>query len=171
MKRLGQAEPLHPFSPAKANAMSYRTGPEIFIFILTRLLPVIFLLAGTPVSGAEIHENFNVEGHRIEKENLLDLVFGSPPPMATERGILIIDAFHDLNGNGRRDADEGDLDEGVFCLVDDIEYAVPAFIPGLAYDGSYKVLCAGDRYRPTVSKENVFVRQRGQIITLDLPCE
>lgn len=138
--------------------------------LLACLLAVLCLLPVPLSQAAESTEEFNLEKGRIREGNFLNLIFGSAPPMPTQRGILIIDAFHDRNGNGRREADEDDLKQEVFCLVDDIEYDVPAFIPGLDLDGSYRVLCAGDRFRPKVSQENVFVRRRGEIIQLDLPC-
>lgn len=131
---------------------------------------MLCLLPAPSAPAAESQEEFNLEKGRIKEENILNLIFGSAPPMPTQRGILIIDAFHDRNGNGRRDADEDDLDQEVFCLVDDVEYTVPAFIPGLDLEGSYQVLCAGDDFRPEVSAENVFVRRRGEIIRLDLAC-
>ena len=138
----------------------------------SRLVAVLllFVLSAPPARGGESHEEFNLEKGRIREDSLLDLIFGSVPPMPTQRGILIIDAFNDSNGNSRRDAGEDDLRREIFCLVDDIEYDVPAFIPGLDLDGSYRVLCAGDRFRPNVSEENVFIRSRGEIIQLDLPC-
>ena len=82
----------------------------------------------------------------------------------------MIDAYFDKNGNGRRDAGEEDLDREIFCLVDDIEYDVPAFIPGLAYRGSYKMLCAGERYAPAITKEELFIERHGQIVRIDIPC-
>lgn len=133
-------------------------------------LAVLCILSAPSARAAESHEEFNLEKGRVGKENLFNLIFGSVPSMPTERGILVIDAFHDRNGNGQRDADEDDLSQEVFCLVDDVEYLVPAFIPGLALDGSYQVLCAGDRFRPDVSEKNIFIRSRGEIIQLDIPC-
>lgn len=134
-------------------------------------LPLLFLLLWVPAArGEETHASFHLEEEEERRGNLLDLVFGSVPPMPTERGILIIDAFDDGNGNGLRDAGERDLAEEIVCQVDDIRYTVPAFIPGLAHAGSYTVACAGDRYRPAVEHDSVFVRRRGEIIELDLPC-
>jgi hypothetical protein len=137
---------------------------------LSALLAGLLFLCPPLAGAAEAQEEFNLEKGRIKEENILNLIFGSAPAMPTQRGILIIDAFHDSNGNGRREEGEEDLRQEIFCLVDDIEYDVPAFIPGLDLDGSYRVLCAGDDFQPNVSEKNVFVRRRGEIIRLDLPC-
>lgn len=120
--------------------------------------------------AAETHTEFNVRKDKEKKGNIFELVFGAAPPLATQRGILLIDAFDDKNKNGMRDSGEKSLDREIFCLVDDIEYDVPAFIPGLAYQGSYKILCAGERYTPVIKKEDLFVDRRGQILRVDIPC-
>jgi hypothetical protein len=122
------------------------------------------------VSAAEAHTEFNVREDVENKGNIFSLVFGSAPLLATQRGILLIDSFFDENDNGRRDAGENDLDQEVFCLIEDIEYTVPAFIPGLAYRGSYKILCTGERYEPAIKREDFFIDRRGQIIRVDIPC-
>lgn len=140
--------------------------------ILFASLLVVGLLPPTAssVSAAETHTEFNLRKDVGRKENIFNLIFGSAPPLATERGILLIDAYHDRNGNGRRDPGEDDLDREIFCLVDDVEYDVPALIPGLAYRGSYKVLCAGERYAPVITKEDLFIERHGQIVRIDIPC-
>lgn len=131
-----------------------------------------FLLATTPgeANAAETHTEFNVRENREKEGNIFELVFGAAPPLATQRGILLIEAYFDENEDGKRDDGEKDLDREIFCLVDDIEYDVPAFIPGLAYQGSYKILCAGERYQPVIKRENLFVERRGQILKVDIPC-
>ncbi len=133
---------------------------------------LVSLMAG-PALATEKHAEFNVEKNREDrhKGNILNLFFGGPPPMASERGILVIDAFWDLNGNTLRDPGEKPLDREVFCLVDDVEYLVPAFIPGLRYDDGYKILCSGDSFKPAITKKQIFVKRRGQVFRLDLPCE
>ncbi|HEY7746217.1 MAG TPA: hypothetical protein VIA07_07765 [Desulfuromonadales bacterium] len=147
----------------------------IRISTITFLLISLFVLGLLPaaagiVSAAETHTEFNVRKDIEKKGNIFDLVFGSPPPLATQRGILLIDSFFDKNENGRRDTGEDGLNQEIFCLVDNIEYSVPAFIPGLAYRGSYKVLCAGERYEPAITKEDFFIERRGQIVRVDIPC-
>ncbi|HXV22434.1 MAG TPA: hypothetical protein VD811_15730 [Desulfuromonadales bacterium] len=144
-------------------------------FTYTFLLLSLFTLGLLPasarsVSAAEAHTEFNARRDIENKGNILNLVFGSAPPLATQRGILLIDSFFDKNDNGRRDAGENDLDQEVFCLIEDIEYTVPAFIPGLAYRSSYKILCAGERYEPAIKREDYFIERRGQIIRVDIPC-
>lgn len=136
---------------------------SLFVFFL-------FPAVAEDVSAAETHTEFNVRKDIEKKGNIFDLVFGSAPPLATQRGILTIDAYLDKNDNGRRDPGEDDLNREIFCLVDDIEYNVPAFIPGLAYRGSYKILCAGERYEPAIKREDLFIERRGQILRVDIPC-
>jgi len=126
------------------------------------------------VAGSETHSEFNLKEEDEVKlpgrGNLVNLIFGSPPPRASERGILVIDAYHDRNGDGRRNPGEEELQHEVFCLVDKIEYDVPAFIPALAFQGNFKVLCAGERFEPALTKKEVFIERRGEIVHLDIPC-
>lgn len=141
----------------------------------TVLVAVLVLLWLSPaatgsVSADETHTEFNVRKDSEKKGNIFELVFGSAPPLATQRGTLLIDAYFDTNDNGSRDPGESALNQEIFCLVDDIEYNVPAFIPGLAYRGSYKILCAGERYEPAIKREDLFIERRGQIIRVDIPC-
>jgi hypothetical protein len=146
-----------------------RSGSEA---ILRLSLCACFLLPATAGEGlaAETHTEFNVRKDNEKKGNIFELVFGAAPPLATQRGILLIDAYDDHNNNGVRDSGEMSLDREIFCLVDDIEYDVPAFIPGLAYQGSYRILCAGERYKPAIKREDLFVERRGQILRVDIPC-
>jgi hypothetical protein len=146
-----------------------RTCTLLFLLISLLVLGLLPASAGS-VSAAETHTEFNVRKDIENKGNIFNLVFGPAPPLATQRGILLIDAFFDKNDNGRRDAGENDLNQEVFCLIEDIEYTVPAFIPGLAYRGSYKILCAGERYEPAIKKEDLFIERRGQIVRVDIPC-
>jgi len=137
-----------------------------------RLLPLLaFLLLALPAGGAPAtDEEYTLSHHRAPEENLLSLIFGSPPPLATQRGILLIDAFADLNGNGRRDPGEADLGGQLSCILDGIDYTVPAFIPGLKYEGSYQLVCQGASFQPALAQHDLFIAQRGEIIRLDLPC-
>jgi len=143
---------------------------SVVILIAASFLAVPLTSMPSIVAAEETHTEFNVEKDAGRKGNLFDLIFGSPPPLATQRAILLIDAFFDVNGNGRRESGENDLNGEIFCLVDNVEYDVPAFIPGLSYRGSYKVLCAGDRYEPATGKEELFIERRGQIFRIDIPC-
>lgn len=148
--------------------MSRATGYRLFT-----LLAAVALTAtvAAPAPGADDGERFDLERDHPARENILNLIFGSTPEMATERGILVIDAFFDRNGNGEQDAAEETLLREVVCHLDGIDYAVPAFIPGLAYDGSYRLRCTGSRYQPRLAGRNIFVRRRGEIIRLNLPCD
>jgi hypothetical protein len=140
--------------------------------VLVAALIVFWLLpaATGSVSADETHTEFNVRKDSEKRGNVFEQVFGSAPPLATQRGTLLIDAFFDTNDNGSRDPGEAALNQEIFCLVDDIEYNVPAFIPGLVYQGSYKILCAGEHYEPAIKREDLFIRRRGQIIRIDIPC-
>lgn len=140
----------------------------LFLLLIFSLAPS---LSGRQAAvAAETHTDFNLKEEKVESGNILNLIFGPAPPLATERAILVIDAYFDRNGNERRDPGEEALDREVFCLVDDIEYDVPAFIPGLSLGGNYKIICAGDRYEPLIRKKELFIDRRGQIIKVDLPC-
>lgn len=130
----------------------------------------LVLLAAGPGVGAENHEAYHLDRQRAPEENLLSLIFGSPPPMATERGILLIDAFADSNGNGRRDPGETNLHGQVSCALDGIDYQVPAFIPGLKYEGSYQLACSSSGYRLDLKSPDLFIARRGQILRVDIPC-
>lgn len=140
------------------------------ILLISLFVFCLFPKVAGGVSAAETYTEFNVRKDIEKKGNIFDLVFGSPPPLATQRGILLIDAYFDKNENGRRDPGEDDLNQEIFCLVDDIEYNVPAFIPGLSYRGSYKILCAGESYVPAIKREDLFIERRGQILRVDIPC-
>jgi len=134
---------------------------------------LLFPAAGGPiveVLAAESHTEFNLGREMGRRGNIFDVIFGTPPPLATERGLLLIDAFFDRNGNDRQDPGEEGLDREIFCLVDGVEYDVPAFIPGLTFRGSYKMLCAGETFSPAVEKMEFFVERHGQIFRLNIPC-
>jgi hypothetical protein len=147
--------------------------------LLTLLIAMLFF--GAPQSGgaavnAEQGEativpgRYEIREYRPKGESIFDITFGSPPPLATERGILIIDAFNDLNNNQRQDENELQLVEDISCRLGDIDYPVPAFIPGLAYNDSYSITCSGRNYQPTLQQPEVFIEKRGQIIRLNIPC-
>jgi hypothetical protein len=160
----------------------WRLEDDWAILAPMKLLPLTLLItlhtvtlpALPAVAGGEAHSEFNLkeedEVRLPGRGNLLNLIFGSPPPRASERGILLIDAFHDRNGDGRRNPGEEELQHEVFCLVDKIEYDVPAFIPGLSFQGNFKVLCAGERFEPALTRKEVFIERRGEIVHLDIPC-
>jgi hypothetical protein len=118
----------------------------------------------------EAHEEFNIKGGAVKKENLFNLFFGHIPMMPTQRGTVIIEAFNDINGNQRRDEGEEKLNKVVTCIVDEVEYVLPAFIPGLDNGKNYTILFEGSQFQPSVAKKEVFIKKRGQIIRIDLPC-
>lgn len=139
------------------------------------LLAGLLLVGGAPgfVHSAEDpsqETRYRIYDREIPKESLFDITFGSPPPMATERGILIIDAYIDRNGNNKRDADDPNLEKEISCRIGEIDYPVPAFIPGLGYNDTYTVVCNGEQYQPDVREKSLFIEKRGQVIRVDLPC-
>ncbi|AMV72260.1 hypothetical protein JCM30471_07440 [Desulfuromonas carbonis] len=134
------------------------------------LLLAAFLLILASQAGAATEAEYNLDRKRAPQENLLSLIFGSAPPLATERGILIIDAFSDQNGNGRRDPGETDLSGQLSCSLDGIDYTIPAFIPGLKYEGNYQLSCQGASFQPDLAQPDLFIGRRGAIIRLDIPC-
>ena len=115
-------------------------------------------------------ENLDIHDETPKKETILDLIFGSDAALPTERGILIIDAFEDLNRNGIQDLDEPELTNEVSCQIDKIDYLIPAFIPGLDYNGRYKVRCSSDHYSLYSPPKDVFIERRGHVIEISLPC-
>ncbi len=132
----------------------------------------LFLLPVSPTPAAEEQQqtSYGIEDQAAKRETLLDIIFGSRPKRATERGILVIDAYEDANNNGVRDEDELDLRNEIICSVDRIDYIVPAFIPGLDYNGRYKARCFGEKFYPRIPNNDIFIRNRGYIIEIDLPC-
>ena len=134
------------------------------------LLLAIFLLGSGGRASAATDTEYNLDRNRAPQENLLSLIFGSAPPLATERGILVIDAFADQNGNGHRDPGEVDLSGLLSCSLDGIDYTIPAFIPGLKYEGNYKLSCQGASFQPDLAQPDLFIARRGAIIRLDIPC-
>jgi len=103
--------------------------------------------------------------------NILNIVLGSTPERSTERGTLVMEAYHDADGNGKYSDDEELLRNEISCVVDDVRYTLPAFIPGLDYNARYKIKCQGKRkYEPTAVSKNVLVARRGEIISISIPC-
>jgi hypothetical protein len=131
---------------------------------------LLFGLAGAVASAAETHEEFNIKGGAVKKENLFNLFFGHVPMMPTQRGTVIIEAYHDRNDNQRRDEGEEKLDKAITCILDEVEYSIPAFIPGLENGMNYTILFEGGRFQPVVAKKDIFIKKRGQIIRIELPC-
>ncbi len=115
-------------------------------------------------------EEFGIKEKPARKETILDLIFGSTPGMPTERGILVIDAFEDLNRDGKRTDNEPALRNEIVCQIDKIDYTVPAFIPGLDYNNRYEVRCSGQNYYPTMPDKEILIEHRGHVIEIDLPC-
>lgn len=140
-------------------------------------LPGVFLASillsgvdGSAASAAETHEEFNIKGGAVKKENLFNLFFGHVPMMPTQRGTVIIEAYHDRNDNQRRDEGEEKLDKAITCILDEVEYSIPAFIPGLENGMNYTILFEGGRFQPVVAQKDIFIKKRGQIIRIELPC-
>nr|WP_320115731.1 hypothetical protein [uncultured Desulfuromonas sp.] len=122
----------------------------------------------------QIPESFEKEEEqpaREKKGNILNIILDKTPAMSTERGTLVIDAYIDSNSNSLWDADEPDLKGEIVCTIDNLDYPVPAFIPGLDYNARYKISCQGaGHYQPTASQKNVLIARRGQIIKMTIPC-
>lgn len=127
--------------------------------------------AAVPETPQQAPAGYQLREIQPREESIFDIVFGSPPPLATERGILIIDAFNDLNNNGKQDDGELPLVEEISCRLDNIDYQVPAFIPGLSYNESYQIACDGKTYQPSMNKPDIFIEKRGQVIHLLIPCQ
>lgn len=139
----------------------------IRFFLICQLAIATCAGASTDPAG----EEFRIGHERHKRGNILDLFFGSAPPLPTERGKIIIYAYHDANGNNQRDPGERELHEKISCSVEDIAYLVPAYIPGLDLSGSYSLDCEGEDYLPLLMESQIFIERRGQIIRIDLPCQ
>ena len=117
----------------------------------------------------------SAQSERRPRGNLYETFLGKAPRMPTERGLLIIYAFHDRNGNQKRDPGEEPLRHEIVCTVDNIGYLVPAFIPGLKLNQGYTVNCSphpqSGRFKPVNPEEDFFVVRRGQVFEVEIPCQ
>lgn len=103
--------------------------------------------------------------------NILNIVLGRSPERSTERGTLVMEAYHDGNGDGEYTEGEELLRNEITCVVDDVTYTLPAFIPGLDYNARYQIKCQGTQvYEPTNVSKHVLVARRGEIISISIPC-
>jgi hypothetical protein len=150
----------------------------VFRFIAVSALCSLMVVVSPGFSGisrvfaeGESHEEFNIKDGRVKKENLFNLFFGHIPMMSTQRGTVIIEAFHDVNGNQRRDEGEERLEKVISCIIDEVEYDLPAFIPGLDNGKNYTITFRGSHFQPAVATKDVFIKKRGQIIRIELPCQ
>lgn len=129
-----------------------------------------------PVTRSErmIRRQRPAQSERRPRGNLYETFLGKAPRMPTERGLLIIYAFHDRNDNQQRDSGEELLRREIVCSVDGIGYLVPAFIPGLALNHGYDVKCiphpGSGRFEPRNPEEDIFVVRRGQVFEMLIPC-
>lgn len=147
-----------------------RKHPSTIYRVLLRVLVVILLMVPSTTSAAKSNEEFNVEGGAIKKENLFNLFFGGAPMMPTQHGTVIVEAYHDKNDNQQRDSGEESLDKAVVCIVEEIIYSIPAFIPGLDNGMNYTFLFEGEDFQPAFKQKEVFIKKRGQVIRIDVPC-
>ncbi len=138
--------------------------------LLTTLVLLVSITSHSPADDGDGTEEFGIHEEPARKETILDLIFGSTPGLPTERGILVIDAFEDLDGDGKRTEDEPELRNEIVCQIDQVEYSVPAFIPGLDYNNKYEVRCSGDKYYPTMPDKEILIEHRGHVIEIELPC-
>ncbi|MBN1140617.1 MAG: hypothetical protein JXB25_02295 [Deltaproteobacteria bacterium] len=125
--------------------------------------------------STELTREKKPEESEAKQGNLFNLIFGSAPGVPTEKGLLIIHAFHDRNGNQKKDPGEEFLRNEVSCVVDGIVYRIPAFIPALKLHQSYGIRCApipsSNNFHPAQSEEEIFVERRGQVFDIGLPCK
>lgn len=126
-------------------------------------------------------ENLSKEIQVQEKEerekqgNIFNMIFGSAPGMPTERGLLLINAYHDNNGNQAKDSEEPELRNEIVCRVDGIQYHIPAFIPALRLHENYRVECAtapaSSNYVPEKVSTELFIQRKGQVFFIEVPCK
>lgn len=148
---------------------------KIFLFFSTILILLCFFMV-CPASAETLTQEKKAE-EEFEKEkrdNLFNMIFGSAPAMPTERGILVIYAFHDKNGNKIKDPGEEDLRNEIVCRIDGIKYRVPAFIPALKLHEMYRLECGTNEslnnFIPDMEDREIFIQRRGQVFTVELPC-
>lgn len=132
-------------------------------------VPAMAGAAGT-AQADDTEAEFNIKDEGVKKGNIFDIIFGSAPLMPTENGTLIIDSYLDENDNQKWDEGEKPLDKAIMCVVDEIEYLVPAFIPGLENGTNYSLKFSGNEYEPSLKQKNIFIKKRGEIIKIDVPC-
>lgn len=155
--------------------------PMSIVRLVIASLPILLVCTLPSVSAAAeqketaeqpagVNTEYRLRVRPLPKESLFNITFGSPPPLATERGILVIDAYHDRNGNSKHDPDEAELKDDIVCRVGQIDYPVPAFVPGLGYNETYAIACRGKDFEPHFDEPDVFIGKRGQVITVDLAC-
>jgi hypothetical protein len=140
------------------------------ILVIALLFTSVAAASAKPSNDEAPPEKLDLRDETLQKETILDLIFGSEARLPTERGILIIDAFEDLNINGVKDGTEPALSDQIFCTIDKIIYSVPAFIPGLSYNSRYTVRCSSENYSLYSPPEDVFIERRGHVIEISLPC-
>lgn len=150
--------------------MINRLNTAAFVRTIFQVLLVAFLLMPSSGWSAKSSEEFNVEGGAVKKENLFNLFFGGAPLMPTQHGTVIVEAYHDKNDNKLRDVGEESLDQAVVCIVEEIVYPIPAFIPGLDNGMNYTFLFEGEGFQPSIKQKDIFIKKRGQIIRIDVPC-
>lgn len=150
--------------------ISFPTYLRTALMLMALLTCGVSIAVAKPAEDERPAENLTIRDDQPKKETFLDLIFGSNVQLPTERGILIIDAFDDLNKNGVQEQNEPALKNLVTCDVDKISYTVPAFIPGLDYNNRYKVHCSSDTYLLYSPPGDVFIERRGHVIEINLPC-
>jgi hypothetical protein len=144
-------------------------------FMKTLLVLTLMIMLTSPVAAKTAGddpppENLDLRDESPKKETILDLILGGEAKLPTEHGILIIDAFEDLNKNGVQDYTEPILLNQVSCTIDEISYSVPAFIPGLNYNDRYTVHCSSENYSLYSAPKDIFIERRGHVIEISLPC-
>jgi|GEM_PF-2977797 len=112
---------------------------------------------------------------REKRGNIFNVIFGAAPEMPTQRGLLLINAYHDTNANQVKDPGEEELRNEIVCRVDGIQYRIPAFIPALKLHENYRVECDTEAASGSFSPENenteLFVQRKGQVFFVELPCQ
>ncbi len=150
--------------------ITYFRHPAALVRALLQVLLLALFLVPSSSWSAKSSEEFNVEGGAVKKGNLFNLFLGGAPLMPTQHGTVIVEAYHDKNDNQLRDVGEESLDQVVVCIVEEIVYLIPAFIPGLDNGMNYTFLFEGDGFQPSIKQKEVFIKKRGQIIRIDVPC-
>jgi hypothetical protein len=167
--------------------LSYEKKSKVLLLMLKSIQP-LFLLLGVlffvlcinPVFSAKAEtltqeKKVQEELEKSKKGNIFNMIFGAAPDMPTQRGLLLINAYYDENGNQNKDPTEKELRNEIVCRVDGIQYRIPAFIPALKLHENYRVECDTDNnsnsFSPQSEITELFVERRGQIFSIELPCK
>lgn len=146
----------------------------LWLAVLMCLLGLMWGSAPIAVQAAETETELELKPEtppeERDKGNIFNYFFQGIPDMSTERGMLMVDAYWDRNGNSRQDKNESYIKNDIVCRLDNQDYPIPALIPALEYGRQYNLKCRGQQFTPKQKTHRIFIERRGQIINLKIAC-